>query len=236
MIRLKSVQDLIYIKKAIKIGESILDEIEQFIYPERNLIDLNALIGGLIKDKGGIPSFFNYNGFIGNACLSINEEIIHGLPSNRKLQNGDVVKIDIGINYNGYFSDQARTYIVGKAKNSEHQILVDICKESLERASALAKVGNNLINISEEIEHYAKSWRIGILQGFGGHGVGFEVHEEPFVPNYAPYNDVELKMGMVICIEPMFVLGKGTYKVAENGWTIITDGIGAHEEKTVITV
>jgi methionyl aminopeptidase len=234
MIRLKNKEDIIQIEEAIRIGESILNEIEQYIAPGINTLTLNNLIEIMIASNKAFPSFKGYKGFPFASCISINEEIIHGLPSERKLEDGDIVKIDIGIKYNNYFSDQAKTYIVGKVKTSEHQMLVDLCQESLLRASQLSKVGYNLKNISKEIEHYAKSWRLGILQGFGGHGVGFEVHEEPFVPNYAPYNDIELKKGMIICLEPMFVLGMGIAQKSENGWTIITDGISAHEEKTII--
>jgi len=234
MIKLKSVQDLIYIREAIKIGESVLDEIEQYIYPERNLIDLNALIGCLIKDKKSIPSFLDYEGFIGNACLSVNEEIIHGLPIYRDLKDGDILKIDIGINYNGYFSDQARTFIVGEVKDSKHYELINACEKALEVACSLAKQKYNLKIVSQNIEEIAKSYNLGILKVYSGHGVGFAVHEEPLIPNYAPYVDLELKKGMVLAIEPMFVIGKGICKIAEDGWTVIADGIGAHEEKTII--
>jgi len=235
MIRLKSAQDLIYIKKAIEIGESVLNEIEKYISPEnRNVIDLNCLIGNLIKEKNAEPSFYGYEGFPGNACISINEEIIHGIPVYRNLKDGDIIKIDIGINYNGYFSDQARTYIVGEIKDHKHYELINACQKALEVASTLVKQKYNLKVVSQNIEEIAKSYNLGILKDYGGHGVGFEVHEEPKIPNYAPYVDLELKPGMVLAIEPMFVLGKGNYHKSENGWTIIADGIGAHFEKTII--
>jgi len=234
MIKLKSTQDLVYIKEAIRIGELILDEIKSFIYPERNIIDLNCLIGSMIRKNNAEPSFYGYKGFIGNACLSVNEEIIHGLPVYRELKDGDILKIDIGINYRGYFSDQARTYIVGKVKDPKHCELIIACEKALEVASSLAKQKYNLKVVSQNIEKIAKSYNLGILKDYGGHGVGFEVHEEPRIPNYAPYVDLELKGGMVLAIEPMFVIGKGNYHKSEDGWTIIADGISAHEERTII--
>lgn len=235
MIRLKNKNDIIQIKKAIEIGEGVLNEIEKYISPDnRNVIDLDCLIGALIREKNAEPSFYGYKGFPGNACISINEEIIHGIPIYRDLKNGDIIKIDIGINYKGYFSDQARTYICGEIKDPRHYELINACQKALEVAASLAKQKYNLKVVSQNIEEIAKSYNLGILKDYTGHGVGFEIHEEPRIPNYTPYVDLELKSGMVLAIEPMFVLGKGNYNKSENNWTIITDGISAHEEKTII--
>jgi methionyl aminopeptidase len=236
MIRLKSTQDLIYIKEAIKIGESILDKAENLIFPGRNTLDLDCLLTWEIEKGGAKSSFYNYNGFPGHVCISINEEIIHGIGViDRTLEDGDIVKIDIGINYKGYFSDQARTYIVGEIKNPEHYKLISACKKALEMAVEVAKEGNNLEHIAEKIENTALKYNLGILKGFGGHGIGFDVHEEPYVSNQLfDSGDVILSKGMVIAIEPMFILGDGTYTKSNNGWTIIADGIGSHFEKTII--
>jgi len=234
MIRLKNERDIIEIKRTIKIGESILDEIASYLEPGIKTIIINNLIEIMIAKERAFPSFKGYKGFPFASCISINEEIIHGLPSERRLQNGDIVKIDIGIKRGEFYSDQARSYLIGEPKDYRHYELINTCKEALTIASWACKSGNNLMDVSKIIYEIAKRDNFGILQGFGGHGVGFEVHEEPFVPNYAPYNDIELKKGMVICLEPMFVLGKGIAQKSENGWTIITDGISAHEEKTTI--
>lgn len=234
IIRLKSESDLIYIKKAIEIGELILTKAEKLIVPNRNLLDLEFLLTSLIFENDATPAFYQYKGFPKNICLSVNEEIIHGIPYDRFLKDGDILKVDIGINYNGYFSDQAKTYVVGKVKNSEHYKLIYACQKALEIATILAKQKHNLKIISKNIEQIAKTYNLGILKNYCGHGTGFELQEEPKIPNYAPYVDLELKKGMVIAIEPMFVLGSGNYKLANNNWTVIADGIGAHEEKTII--
>lgn len=234
MIRLKNKKDIIQIKEACRIGIFVLKEIEQYIKPEISTLTLNNLIEIMIAKEKAFPSFKGYRGFSFSSCISINEEIIHGFPSDKKLENGDILKIDVGINYNGYFSDQARTYIIGEIKDYRHYELVETCKEALYIAYNLVREKYNLEEVSRSIEEIAKEHDFGILQNFGGHGLGFEQQEEPFIPNYAPYIDLELKSGMVLAIEPMFVLGKGTYKISENGWTIIADGISAHEECTII--
>lgn len=234
MIRLKNKKDIIQIKEACRIGRFVLKEIEQYIKPEISTLTLNNLIEIMIAKEKAFPSFKGYREFPFASCISINEEIIHGFPSDKKLENGDILKIDVGINYNGYFSDQARTYIIGEIKDYRHYELVETCKEALYIAYNLVREKYNLEEVSRSIEEIAKEHDFGILQNFGGHGLGFEQQEEPFIPNYAPYIDLELKSGMILAIEPMFVLGKGTYKISENGWAIITDGISAHEECTVI--
>jgi len=234
MIRLKNKSDLIQIRKAIRIGEVVLKEIEQYIDIGITTLSLNNLVEIMIASNEAFPSFKGYKGFPFASCMSINEEIIHGLPNNRKLKDGDILKIDVGINYNNYFSDQARTYLIGEPKNYRHYELINTCKEALAIASYACKSGNNLTEVSKIIYEIAKRDNFCILKDYSGHGVGFEVHEEPQIPNHAPYIDLELKSGMVLAIEPMFVWGEGTYKISNNGWTIISDGMSSHEECTVI--
>ena len=234
MIKLKNAKDIIQIKEAIRIGEFVLKEIEQYLIPGTKTLTINNLIEIMIAKERAFPSFKGYKGFPFASCISINEEIIHGLPSERKLEDGDIIKIDIGINYNGYFSDQARTYIVGDIKDPKYYELIGACRKALDIACSLARQKYNLKIVSENIEQIAKSYNLGILKDYSGHGVGLAIHEEPSIPNYAPYVDLELKSGMVLAIEPMFIIGKGNYIKSENCWTIIADGIGAHFEKTII--
>jgi methionyl aminopeptidase len=234
MIRLKNKEDIIQIKEAIRIGEFVLDEIKPYLNPSITTSTINDIIEIMITDNKAFPSFKNYKGFPFASCISINEEIIHGLPSERKLKDEDIVKIDVGIKADDFFSDQARTYWIGNIKDYRYYELINSCQEALTVASSACKAGNNLTNVSKTITEIANQNNLGILLGFGGHGVGFSPHEEPYVPNDVPYVDLILVSGMILAIEPMFVLGKGTSYKSENGWTIISDGIGSHFEKTII--
>ena len=233
---LKNKNDIKQIKKAIQIGVGSLLYIRNFIEENITTKELNDRIENYIKKHDAIPSFKNYRGFPESTCISINEEIIHGIPSKRKLKNGDVVKIDVGVNYNEYYSDQARTYIVRKAQSRLHKYLIKKTELALSQAIKMAKEGKMLSDISKTIENTANSFGLGILENYSGHGVGFAVHEEPLIPNIYIKNDIILKKGMVLAIEPMFVLGTGKYKIGKDNWTVIADGIGAHFEETVIII
>jgi len=238
MIRLKTEHDIKYIKKAIKIGEDILDKLDRCIIPGVTTEGIAKNIGSMIFWRGVKSSFLNYKGFPSVACISVNEDIIHGIPNYRGLKKGDIVKIDLGINYKGYYSDQARTYIVNESPSRDVDaiILKEATSEALFRAIHVAKEGNTIGDISREIENTAKEFKVGILKDYTGHGVGFEVHEEPRVPNrIGADKDVKLVKGMVLALEPMFVFnGKGNYTIAKDGWTVEADGIGSHFEKTII--
>jgi len=237
MIQLKNETDIKYIKKAIIIGERILNIMPRYIKTGMTSNRLNKIIEFLIFIYRSKPSFKGFHGFPSASCISINENIIHGIPNDVPLKNGDIVKIDLGIKYKkGYFSDQARTYIVGDPLSSDHFTLVYATQLALEFATKTAIPGNTVGDISKVIEKIAKSYGLGILENYGGHGVGLAVHEDPFVPNKVGKNkDVKLVKGMVLALEPMFVLkGIGNYTVTKDGWTIKADGLGAHFERTII--
>lgn len=234
MIRLKNETDIKYIKKAIKKGEYILKRIARHIKPGITPVIINKEIERLVRVNRATPSFKGYEGFPTTSCISVNENIIHGVPNDIPLKNGDLVKIDLGIDYKGYKSDQARTYIVGE--RLDHFRLIYATKLALDRAIKIAIPGNTIGDISRTIEKTAEEFELGILKDYCGHGVGFDVHEDPRIPNRVGADkNVELVKGMVLAIEPMFILnGSGDYEILFDGWTVRAGENTAHFEKTII--
>lgn len=236
MIRLKTDKDLEYIEHAINIGESILSRISRYMITGITPEWLDSKIGFFLLINRSKSSFKGYQGFPANTCISVDTEIIHCIPGNIPFKTGDVVKVDLGVDYKGYKSDQARTYIVDyKPRNPNDFRLLYATKTALDRAVEVAKRGKYIKDISFVIEKTAKEYGVGILKHYGGHGVGFSVHEEPHIPNVVtPNTNIKLEKGMVLAIEPLFVLGNGepVKNLVNDG--IVTDDIGAHFEKTVI--
>ncbi len=197
---------------------------------------LNELAEDFIRSKGATPSFLNYEGFPAAICTSINEEVVHGIPSNRKLKNGDIISIDIGACYKGYHGDSAWTYAVGNvSKNIEY--LMEHTEKSLFIGLAEIKPGNRIGDIGAAIEEYANKHKLGVIKELVGHGVGTNVHEEPDVPNYGKRGTGPiLKEGMVIAVEPMLTLGSPEICILDDNWTIETDdySASAHYEHTVV--
>lgn len=188
-----------------------------------------------IKSKGGIPSCKGYEGYPANICISINDEVVHGIASNRKLKEGDIVTLDICTLYKGYHSDSAWTYAVGKI-NKEKEHLMQHTKKALFVGLNELKAEVPLGNASARIGQYAHRHGLGVVHELTGHGVGHELHEDPYVPNYGKYNSgVILKKGMVLAVEPMFTAGSRHICVLDDNWTIVTeDGSpSAHFEHTV---
>lgn len=236
MYKLKTEKDIIQIQKAINIGLVYLYKIKKHVKPGITTLKLNNILEKWLNRPEAEASFKGYNGFPYATCMSVNKDIIHGLPNNKKLEVGDILKIDLGINYKGYYSDQAETIFVGEHfRNKEEFRLVYATKLALDRAIKVAIVGNSTNTIGTVIEATAKEFGVSILKDWTGHGVGFGVHEEPRIyNNYCLNNLINLKKGMVIAIEPMFVIGQGNYKIKEDGFTVEADGFGAHFERTVI--
>ena len=235
MIKLKYPRDIEYIEHAIDIVESILCRISRYMRKGVTPDWIDRKVGFLLLLNMSKSSFKGYENFPANTCISVNTEIIHCVPDDTPFETGDVVKVDLGVNYKGYMSDQARTYIIDlKPKNPNDYQLLYATRTALERAVLKAKAGNYIKDISLAIEDTAKEFGMGILKNFGGHGVGFEVHEAPHVPNEVGRDaTVKLKKGMVLAIEPIFVLGSGHYTTLPNGG-ITTPNIGCHFENTVI--
>jgi len=198
--------------------------------------DIDKLVEDIIHSHGATPSFKGYGGFPGSACTSINEEVVHGIPSNRTLKQGDILKVDIGANYKGYHGDSAWTYPIGDI-DSETKRLLTVTEASLFEGLKHAKAGNRLSDISHAIQSYAEAEGFSIVREFVGHGIGKNLHEDPQIPNYGPPGKGPLlKAGMVLAIEPMVNIGTQSVKVLKDGWTAVTlDGKNsAHYEHTVL--
>jgi methionyl aminopeptidase len=188
-----------------------------------------------IGDNGGIPSFLNFNGFPWTLCISLNDQVVHGFPSSYQLKDGDIVSIDCGVIYNGYFSDSAYTYAIGKIQ-PETQRLLNVTKQCLALAIEKAVVGNRIGDIGFAVQNYAEQAGFGVVKELVGHGVGTKVHEKPEVPNYGKRGSgIKLEEGMVLAIEPMINLGKAAVKFWDDGWTVSTrdKSPSAHFEHTV---
>ena len=235
MIIIKSDREIELMKHAGHINYLTHREVERNIKVGISTSELNNIADKFIRDNGCIPSFLNYQGYPASICISINDEVVHGIPSKRKLKEGDVISIDIGVCYKGYHSDSANTYIVGKT-SKEITDLVNNTKESLYKGLSVIKAGVSINEIGRAIEDYAVSNNLGVVRELVGHGVGSNIHEDPDVPNFYTKDNTKLKKGMVIAVEPMLTLGKRFIYMEDDEWTIKTeDGLpSAHFEHTVL--
>lgn len=236
MISIKSKREIELLKIAGNIVYETHKYIKPFIKPGVSLLKLDSLAEDFIRSKGATPSFKGYEGFPNATCISVNNEVVHGIPSNRKLKDGDIVSIDIGACYKGYHGDSAWSYAVGKL-SSDCTYLMEHTEKALYEGIKVVKPGARIGDIGNAVEKYANAHNLGIVRELCGHGVGNHLHESPDVPNYGlPNTGPVLKEGMVIAIEPMLNLGCDDIVVEDNDWTITTlDGKpSAHFEHTVL--
>ena len=235
MIPLKSPKDLIMLKRSGAILASVMNKLQVALKPGMTTLDIDLLSEKLIRKEKALAAFKGYKGFPGTACISVNEEIVHGIPGERVILEGDIVSIDLGVNYEGFFSDMAVTLPVGKV-DAQKLKLIDIAKQSLAIGIKQAQVGNYLTDISHSIQSFVEAAGFSVVRQFVGHGIGIALHEEPEIPNFGrPGLGPLLKSGMVLAIEPMINLGSWECEVIQNGWTAVTsDGsASAHFEHTV---
>ncbi len=236
LIYLKSPEDVEVIKHNGVILGKAQAEVAARIAPGISTKALDKIAEEFILDNGGKPSFKNYNGFPATLCISVNEVVVHGIPSNRELKDGDVVSIDCGVFKNGFHADSAYTYMVGEVK-SEIVELLRITKQSLYEGIGQVKAGNRIGDISYAIQNLTERHHYGVVRELVGHGVGKYLHEAPEVPNFGKRgNGPRLQEGMVIAIEPMITLGKRFVVQENDNWTIRTDDrkAAAHFEHTVL--
>lgn len=237
MIIIKSKQEIDLMRESGKVTGYILNTLADFIKPGISTMDVDRYVEDTIRKHKMIPTFKGYGGFPGSACVSINEEVVHGIPDKKRMiHEGDIVSVDVGSTYKGYVSDAARTYAVGKV-DAEAQRLIDVTRESFFAGMEFARVGYRLSDISHAIQTHAEGAGFSVIRDFVGHGVGREMHEDPQIPNYGkPGKGPRLVAGMVFAIEPMIC--QGTYEVETllNDWTVVTaDGkLAAHYENTVV--
>lgn len=235
MVIVKSNKEITKMQKAGSITAQALQIAGESIKAGMTTYELDKIIQRFITSKGAKPSFLGYGGFTGSACISINDEVIHGIPGPRKIEEGDIVSVDVGAYIDGYHGDSARTFAVGEISD-EAKALMKATEESLYKAIELAKPGARIGDLSAVIQEYNESRGFSIVKQFVGHGVGKDLHEDPEVPNFGKAgHGIRLVAGMVIAVEPMVNLGGEAIKVLPDRWTVKTrDGsLSAHFEHTI---
>lgn len=235
MIIIKNDTQIEYMRQAGRIVGETLARLEEVIKPGITTAEIDRIAEEFIIKHNAKPSFKGYHGFPASICASINEEVVHGIPSSRVLQEGDIISVDCGAILNGYQGDAARTIPVGKITD-EAERLIQVTKDSFFKGIEKAIAGNRLTDISAAIQTYVESFGFSVVRDFVGHGIGRDMHEEPEVPNFGrPGRGPKLSHGMVLAIEPMVNVGKYYVKVEPNGWTVVTEdgSLSAHYENTV---
>ena len=236
MFIIKNSEQLALMRKAGQITAQALLVAEEAIRPGISTKDVDRRIHRFIEKCGAVPSFLGYGGFPAAACISLNDEVIHGIPSDKIIiKEGDIVKVDVGARFRGYNGDSARTFAVGKVSD-EALRLISVTEQSFYEAMKVAKAGNRIGDIGHAVESFVISNGFSVVREYTGHGVGAELHEEPSIPNYGKAGrGVRLYPGMTLAIEPMVNAGTDKVKVRRDGWTVVTaDGkLSAHYENSI---
>ena len=236
-ITIKSPREIELMTEAGRILEIVHEEMEKALRPGMTTKDIDRLGEEVIRSYGCIPSFLNYNGYPASICVSVNDEVVHGIPSSKRvLKEGDIVGLDAGVIYKGYHSDAARTHAIGEI-SKEAKELIRVTRESFFEGIKYAKEGNYLFEISSAIGKYARERGYGVVRDLCGHGIGANLHESPEIPNYEMNRrGVRLRRGMTLAIEPMINIGTHAVKWLDDDWTVVTaDGsLSAHYENTVL--
>lgn len=236
-VSIKSEREIELMRESCRLLSIVHYELGQFVKPGLTTADINDYGEKLIRNLGGIPNFLNYNGYPASICVSVNEEVVHGIPSrNRILKEGDIVSLDAGLIYKGYHSDAARTHAVGEI-SPEAQKLIDVTKQSFFEGIKKAKAGNRLFEISGAIDDYVSQYGYGIVEDLCGHGIGTSLHEDPMIPNFRQRRrGLKLRPGMTLAIEPMINMGTWEVEWLDDDWTVVAaDGkYSAHYENTVL--
>jgi methionyl aminopeptidase len=235
-ITIKTGAEIELMRQAGKIVGGVLRILMDEVKPGLKTKDLDIIAEREIKRMGGIPSFKGYHGFPASVCVSVNDEIVHGIPGNRVLNDGDIVSLDLGAIYKGYHGDAARTVGVGSI-SIEAEALMQATEGALRAGINMARDGNHLGDISAAVQRYGESKGFGVVREYTGHGIGTEMHEDPLIPNVGmPGTGLVLKKGMVVAIEPMLNMGTWRTKVSGDNWTVKTaDGrLSAHFENTIV--
>lgn len=236
-VTIKSEHEIELMREAGRILAIVHDEMAKIIRPGISTMDINRKGEEVIRSYDCIPSFLHYNGYPASICISVNDEVVHGIPDKKRiLQEGDIVSLDAGVIYKGYHSDSARTHAVGQI-SQEDQRLIDITKQSFFEGIKYAKAGNHLFEISKAIQDFVEANGYSVVRDLVGHGIGKNLHEEPQVPNFKPIGrGMKLRPGMTLAIEPMVNAGDYEVWVLEDDWTVVTqDSLkSAHYENTVL--
>ena len=235
MISIKSDREIELMREAGKYNIMTFKEVEKYLKPGITTKKLDKVIYDFIVKNGCVPSTLGYEGYPASVCISVNDEVVHGIPGDRIIQNGDIVSIDLVLSYKGYHADATRTYIIGEVSN-EVRALVENTKGAFYAGVSQVKEGARIRDISRAIEKYAHEHGLSVVEELVGHGIGTSMHEDPDVPNFDDNNMTKLKAGMTIAIEPMLNLGSKTVYLEDDDWTVKTvDGKpSAHYENTVL--
>ncbi|MCI5622893.1 MULTISPECIES: type I methionyl aminopeptidase [Anaerostipes] len=235
-VTIKSKKEIALMREAGKILEDVHNQLAEIIRPGISTLEIDQFGEKAIRSYGCIPNFLNYNGYPASICVSVNDEVVHGIPrADRILQDGDIVSLDAGLIYEGYHSDAARTYGVGNI-SEEAARLIRVTKESFFEGMKFAKPGNHLFDISEAIQKHVESNGYSVVRDLVGHGIGTHLHEDPQIPNFKERRrGIKLRPGMTLAIEPM--VNEGTFEVAwmDDDWTVVTEdeSLSAHYENTI---
>lgn len=235
MIPIKTETEIEAIKKAGKILAEVSEQLNHFIKEDIATQDIDRFAEELIRERGARPAFKGYRGFPANICISVNNEVVHGIPGERKINSGDIVSIDMGVEYEGFYADTAFTFPIGYI-DAKVKKLIETTKQALALGIKQAKIDNHVSNISWAIQSYVETKGFSVVREFVGHGIGRQLHEEPQIPNFGrPHEGQVLREGMVLAIEPMVNMGNWKVRIEANGWTAVTeDGLpSCHFEHTV---
>ena len=235
-ITIKSEREIQLMRESCKILAKVHDELGKAIRPGMTTMDINKLGDELIRSFGCVPNFLDYNGYPASICVSVNEEVVHGIPGKRVIHEGDIVSLDAGLIYKGYHSDAARTHAVGEV-SPEVQKLMDVTKQAFFEGIKFAKAGNHLFDISNAIDDYVSGFGYGIVRELVGHGIGTYLHEDPQIPNFRQNRrGPKLVPGMTLAIEPMINMGRADVEWLDDDWTVVAeDGLpSAHYENTIL--
>ena len=236
-ISIKTAREIEKMRRAGELLEKVHDELGRAIHPGMSTWEINKLGEEMIRSFGCTPNFLNYNGYPASICVSVNEEVVHGIPSKKRiLKEGDIVSLDAGLIYEGYHSDAARTHAVGEI-SPEARKLVEVTRQAFFEGIKYAKAGNHLNDICTAIYNYNKSFGYGVVRDLVGHGVGSNLHEDPQIPNFKQRRKgMKLRPGMTLAIEPM--VNEGSYDVVwlDDDWTVVTEdgSLAAHYENTIV--
>ena len=235
MIVCKSASELARMRTANALVADVLGALKAMVLTGVTTLDLDAVAESLVRDGGAEPAFKGYRGYPATLCASVNEEVVHGIPSKRPLKAGDIVSLDVGVLLDGFYGDSALTVPVGEISVAAAKLL-SVTEQSLERAISAVRVGARVSDLGHAVQHYVEANGYSVVREFVGHGIGTKLHEEPQIPNYGePGQGPRLAEGMVLAIEPMVNVGSATVKILKDGWTAVTsDGnLSAHFEHTV---
>ena len=236
-ISIKSEREIELMRESCKILAEVFRQVEQAIRPGMSTAELDAYGEKLIRSHGCIPNFLHYNGYPASLCISVNDEVVHGIPrKDRFLQEGDIVSVDAGLIHKGYHSDMARTFAVGEI-SEEAKALIERTRQSFFDGIKMAKAGNHLYDISNAIDASIKPYGYGIVRDLVGHGIGSSLHEDPQIPNFAQHRrGPKLQAGMTLAVEPMINMGRADVEWLDDDWTVVSEdgSLSAHYENTIL--